>query len=127
VKLNVPETLLGKKVRCATCSTAFQTKAQEPAPLPPEAAFTPDSEPDLPLAALDESEPLRLRDEGEGDDDREERRRRRSRRWKEDAEEDDYPRTTTATSGGGASGGEFAATWCPTGEPWCSPLVSSVV
>ena len=33
VTLDVPESLLGQKVRCATCSTVFEAQRQQPPPL----------------------------------------------------------------------------------------------
>ena len=101
VKLNVPETLLGKKVGCANCSMVFETKRDEPAPAVPvappvpaatAAAPAPEPEPELPEAALDEEAGYDLREDrgergrshwAEDDDDyddREDRRERRRRR-----------------------------------------------
>jgi hypothetical protein len=86
--LNVPESLLGKKVRCAKCSTVIETKLPEPvppeppaAPVPPplEVASAPEPEADLPEATLDEDA---------GYDLREERRERRRSHWGDD--DDDY-------------------------------------
>jgi hypothetical protein len=96
VKLNIPDHLLGKKVRCTSCKTVFEVKAEPPAPtLPVEQSIRAD----LPTASLDEA-PLdeapfdepergirkRKRDEDEYDDDYEDdrKRRRRMRRRDED-------------------------------------------
>jgi predicted Zn finger-like uncharacterized protein len=35
VELNVPEDFLGRKVRCATCSTVFEARESQPGPQPP--------------------------------------------------------------------------------------------
>jgi hypothetical protein len=106
VKLNVPETLLGKKVRCAKCSTVIETKQPEPVPAAPpaalappplEAANAPEPEPELPEAELDDGAGYALReerrerrrsrwgdDDDDYDDDRDERRPRRRRRMRRD-------------------------------------------
>jgi hypothetical protein len=110
VKLNVPETLLGKKVRCAKCSMVFESKKEEPVPSPmppplpappppPAAAMSPpEPEPALPEASLDEDAGYDLREDrgerrrshwAEDDDDYDEReerseRRRRRRRMRRD-------------------------------------------
>jgi hypothetical protein len=71
VTLDVPESLLGQKVRCATCSTVFEARRQELSPPGADAPPAP-------------TEPER----GIEDTDRHERR---SRRWgSDDADADDY-------------------------------------
>jgi hypothetical protein len=98
VKLNIPENFLGKKVRCASCSTVFQAKQDvappdpapaESAPAPPAPAEAPLEQhvtEDLPPAPLQEEEAAPLDDRGPGyedyDDtyDREEKKRRRKKR-----------------------------------------------
>jgi predicted Zn finger-like uncharacterized protein len=101
VQLNVPEGLLGKKVRCAKCSTVIETQALPPSPPDPEpspsspranAAPAPEPEAELPEAALEDDAPYDLQedrrerqrsrwqaDDDDSDDRREPRRRRRRR------------------------------------------------
>src|SRR6266480_2537878 len=56
IKLAVPETLLGNKVRCSSCANVFEAREDAPpldsAPLP--SAVTSGKAGDLPLARLDE-------------------------------------------------------------------------
>jgi hypothetical protein len=83
----VPETFLGKKVRCATCATVFEAQVREPAAPTPavDVLATATAPANLPMIPVDEPEPRRSRreryyDEEEFPDDREQRRRRRKRR-----------------------------------------------
>lgn len=94
VTLNIPENFLGKKVRCASCSTVFEAKSDEPAPAadspteivserpadlpappptPPSLSFPPEDAP----PRRDDREP---REDRWGDDDGGRRRRRSERR-----------------------------------------------
>jgi hypothetical protein len=62
VMLNVPETYLGKEVRCATCSTVFEAKAKEESSTSAaDGAARRDVLSDLPVAPLDESAPAAQR------------------------------------------------------------------
>jgi len=87
VKLNVPDNFLGKKVRCASCSTVFEAKATAPAPAadeveaaPAEEYIKPQAPAPLPEAPLDEPDERDDYDDRDGREDRESRRRRRRRR-----------------------------------------------
>ena len=87
VKLNVPDNFLGKKVRCASCSTVFEAKAAPPAPAadeveadPAEEYIKPQAPAPLPEAPLDEPDERDDYDDRDGREDRESRRRRRRRR-----------------------------------------------
>src|SRR5438128_1338716 len=81
VKLNVPDNFLGKKVRCASCATVFEAKAEPPPQAHEERAPVEESiqQEILPEAPLDEPDE---RDDYEDDreDRRESRRRKRRRR-----------------------------------------------
>lgn len=93
VKLNIPDSFLGKKVRCATCSTVFEARAVGAPPAEPASeAIRPSQEP-LPEAPLEEvpaGEPRRRRDRDDRDDfdhdDHDDRDSRRSRRRRRDLE-----------------------------------------
>jgi hypothetical protein len=90
VTLNVPETFLGKKVRCATCATVFEAQVRQPAATPtPGVDILATAPANLPTIPVNEppqpSRRERTFDEEEFPDyderyDREERRRRRKRR-----------------------------------------------
>ena len=59
IKLGVPDTLLGKKVRCASCANVFEAHADAPPPIPTPApaAVSNGVANDLPEAPLDEPPP----------------------------------------------------------------------
>jgi hypothetical protein len=83
VKLNIPENLLGKKVRCATCSNVFESKAAEPDQTAPALEELPEAP--LDEAGIDDDDgrarPWKNGDDAdEIDEDRDQRRRRRRRR-----------------------------------------------
>src|SRR5207237_3393102 len=81
VTLNVPDNFLGKKVRCASCSTVFEAKAAPPPAAVDEIAVEENIQgaaAPLPEAPLDEPEPRDDYDDYR--DGRESRRRRRRRR-----------------------------------------------
>ena len=85
VTLKVPDSFLGKKVRCASCSAVFEAKA--PAPLPAavdeiavEENIRDTATAPLPEAPLDEPDQRDDYDDRDYRDGRESRRRRRRRR-----------------------------------------------
>jgi hypothetical protein len=100
IRLSVPESLLGKKIRCASCMTVFDAQAQEAEPAKtiagpltsavtdPSGKLAPPADDDLPMAPLDD-EPVKKRkkrradfqpDFDEYDDRRDREDRRRARR-----------------------------------------------
>ena len=80
-KLRVPEDLLGKLVKCPTCSLTFT--AELPAPPPP--AATPYDAAPPPRTPDDVAAPVRRRGRDDGDDDDDDYPRRRRRRVRRDA------------------------------------------
>lgn len=91
-KLRVPEELLGKQVKCPTCSHVFTAElGQEPAVPPPTASGPLRTSPSARAGEDDEEErrPAR-RSRVEDDDDDDDRPRRRSRR--DDDDDEDYGR-----------------------------------
>ena len=91
-KARVPDSLLGKKVKCPGCGKAFQAEPSKPAaPPPPSREEKPrrqeEAEELTDFEVVDEPEKRRSRREEDEDDDRP---RRRSRR--DDDEDDDRPR-----------------------------------
>src|SRR5262245_46758655 len=94
-KLKVPDTLLGKSVKCPTCGVTFTAEAAggtAPPSYPPE--------PERQIRSREEPPPSRQREEPPPS--------RRSRRQDEDDYEDDYddrPRKRSRRSRGGGGGG----------------------
>ena len=92
-KLRVPETLVGKQVKCPACGERITIRAEgdEPAPPPPERPKPP---PPLPDDAIQPSKPKaapsRAKSDDEYDFDDEPPTKKRSKaRWEDDDEDDD--------------------------------------